>query len=122
MSVVEQESFVPAEGCGVCADPEDGVSLYPMYGVAPHDCFWRKGPSFTIGQSTLVQIEPDHCFVPELEAGEDWSHFVYPSACGVYYCPACQHDSYQAAWDALVARVGPPPAMIAKAVEEGGDG
>lgn len=97
-------------GCGHC----DG--LYPMYGVAPHDCFWRKGPEFSIGQSTVLPVEQwTDAFVPELEDGETWADFAYPAACGIYYCPHCQSDRYRAAWDAFVAKFGPPPAQAIEA-------
>ena len=118
MVEIPRQSLNPEDGCKLCADPEDGLSEYPMYGVAPHECYWRKGPQFTIGQSTLAPITPEHCFVPDLEPHEDWSHFGYPGACGVYYCPNCQRERYQSAWDALVARIGPPPAALTD--DEGG--
>ena len=89
-----------------CADCVNGV--FPMYGVAPHECYWRKGPKFTIGNSTLIPFGDEACFVPDLEADEDWSAFVYPSACGIFYCPQCQRDKYIAAWNALIGRIGPP--------------
>jgi len=94
----------------VCPDCENDL---PQYGVAPHECYWRKGPEFVIGQSTLLPIgEWTDCFVPDLEEGEGWDAFVYPSACGTFYCPACQRDRYQAAWTELVARIGLPPADV----------
>lgn len=97
-------------GCDFCRD-SDGVRILPQYGVAPHECFWRKGPQFTIGQSTLLPFSQwDDAFVPDLEDDEDWSAFVYPSACGTFYCPKCDAASYQAAWKRLTDRIGPPPA------------
>lgn len=92
--------------------PCDCGEDFPLYGVAPHECYWRKGPEFTIGQSTLIPITEDACFVPDLEDGEDWSAFVYPSATGVYYCPVCQHERYTAAWERLTDRIGPPPPEV----------
>lgn len=100
--------------CDTC-----GGEGYPLYGAAPHECFWRKGPEFTLGQSTLIPITPEDCFVPDLEDGETWADFRYPGACGVFYCPACQRAEYQARWSALVARIGQPPAELAK---QGGAG
>lgn len=95
--------------CHYCVD-ESGQSVYPMYGVAPHECYWRKGPEFTIGQSTLLPLEQwEPGFVPEILDGETWDDFQYPSACGVYYCPKCQRGKFKAAWSALVARIGEPP-------------
>lgn len=116
------QSLNPSKGCDLCADPDDGSSWYPMYGVAPHECYWRKGPQFTIGQSTLVPITPEDCFVPELEAHEDWSHFRYPAATGVYYCPNCHADRYQREWNKLIERIGPPPAPVAIEARQGGNG
>lgn len=96
---------IPGAACEFC----DGE--YPMYGVAPHECFWRKGPEFTIGQSTLLPFDQwEAGFVPDLEDHETWADFGYPSACGVFYCPTCNKDSYEAAWSGFIAKHGPPPA------------
>jgi hypothetical protein len=100
-----------ADGCELCCDG-NGDSWYPMYGVAPHECYWRKGPEFTLGQSTLVAFGPDDCFVPDLEPHEGWDAFVYPSACGTYYCPRCHAGQYADAWNRLIDRIGPPPPAI----------
>jgi hypothetical protein len=97
--------------CEYCTD-ESGEQWLPQYGVAPHECYWRKGPQFTLGQSTLVPFTGSDCFVPDLEENEDWSAFKYPSACGIYYCPRCQHEQYSKAWAALIARIGEPPAEV----------
>lgn len=72
-----------------CSNPECGE--YPYYGVAPHECFYKKGPEFTVGQSTLLPRAhwPDS-FVLDLMPGEDPETVAYPSACGVYYCPDCR--------------------------------
>src|SRR5687768_4094915 len=78
-----RDDWSVGSGCELCRD-EDGEQWYPLYGVAPHECYWRKGPEFSLGQSTLKPITPEDCFVPELERGEGWSDFVYPKACGVY--------------------------------------
>lgn len=118
---------IPDAVCEHCYDPDEpSISYYPMYGVAPHECYWRKGPEFTLGQSTLKPFSPEDCFVPDLEDDEDWGAFQYPSACGVYYCPNCQHEEYQRAWQALVLRIGEPPDEVtahqhlhAQAIEAG---
>lgn len=64
---------------------------YPMYGPAPHDCFYKRGPGFSIGESVLKPSEewPGN-FVLELEPGERLEDVHYPEAMGVYYCPACR--------------------------------
>ncbi len=96
------------KGCDFCRDPLDGESWFPMYGVAPHECYWRKGPEFTIGQSTLKEIHRTDCFVPDLSEG-GWDGFKYPSACGIFYCPNCQQDKYKSAWALCIKRNGNPP-------------
>lgn len=102
--------YFERRGCDFCRDPDDGEPLFPMYGVAPHECYWRKGPEFTIGQSTLLPFDQwADCFVPELEDGETWADFRYPQACGVFYCPKCNRAEYERAWAALVEKFGPPP-------------
>lgn len=71
-----------------CSDPECGA--YPYYGVAPHECFYKRGAEFTIGQS--IGLPPSQWppnFVPDLEEGETAETVAYPNACGVYYCPTC---------------------------------
>jgi hypothetical protein len=103
--------FDPSRICE-CID-SNGDQWLPMYGCAPHECYWRKGPEFTLGQSTLIPFSSDDCFVPDIEDGEGWEAFVYPMACGVFYCPECQQDEYKAAWRKLVDRIGPPPPAIA---------
>jgi hypothetical protein len=102
---------IPSAGCSLCTEP-DGTPFLPMYGVAPHKCFWRKGPQFTLGQSSLVPFTDSDCFVPDLEDDEGWAAFIYPAACGIYYCPNCHCDEYGAAWAALVGRIGDPPADV----------
>lgn len=71
-----------------CTNPEH--DLYPHYGVAPHECFYKKGREFMPGQSTLLPRDqwPEN-FVLEVEEGEDPATITYPSACGVFYCPSC---------------------------------
>jgi hypothetical protein len=79
-----------------CTHPD--CDLYPHYGVAPHECFYKKGPNHKIGQSTLLDRTawPDN-FVLDLEPGEDPATVSYPSACGIYYCPACKTGMYASA-------------------------
>ncbi len=50
--------------CVNCNDG-DGVSVYPYYGVAPHECYFRKKGGFDdnkVGESTLTPKEewPDN--------------------------------------------------------------
>lgn len=74
---------------GKCRNEE--CNLYPYYGVAPHECFYKRGEEFTIGQSLLKPKEewPDN-FRLDIEPGEDPAIIKYPGACGVYYCPDCK--------------------------------
>jgi len=76
--------------CETCKNGE-----YPMYGPAPHECFWKKGPEYTVGQSTLLPIEawPNN-FLLEVDEGKQPQDMRYPNACGIYLCPDC--DRYRA--------------------------
>jgi hypothetical protein len=73
----------------VCTDPDH--FCFPVYGVAPHECFYKKGPEFLPGQSSLLPRDqwPDN-FVLEVMEGEDPATITYPNACGTYYCPTCK--------------------------------
>lgn len=105
--------FDPERGCATCSGE------YPMYGVAPHECYWRKGPGFTLGQSTLLTSDTwgQALFVPDLLEGEDWSDFRYPCATGVFFCPECCPDQYAESWRLLVGRIGEPPLELEAAHE-----
>lgn len=72
-----------------CNNPE--CADYPIYGVAPHECFYKRGAEYTVGQSLLKPTEewPSN-FVLEILNGEKPEDIAYPNACGVYYCPACK--------------------------------
>tara|TARA_B100000965_G_scaffold331170_3_gene295214 strand:+ start:1704 stop:2006 length:303 start_codon:yes stop_codon:yes gene_type:complete len=84
-----------------CPDPDHDD--YPHYGVAPHECYYKKGPQALPGQSTLKPREewPDN-FVLEVDPGEDGEAVAYPDACGVFFCPTCRkgQDAFQARMDA----------------------
>jgi hypothetical protein len=73
----------------ICKNPECGD--YPYYGVAPHECFYKRGAEFTIGQSLVKPVNewPDN-FALEVLKGEKPEDVKYPNACGVYYCPDCK--------------------------------
>lgn len=71
--------------CETCKNGE-----YPIYGVAPHECYWRKGPEYQIGQSTLLPSEDWPLnFWLEVAAPLEPHEIQYPNACGVYFCPDC---------------------------------
>ena len=72
----------------ICSNPDH--DLYPHYGVAPHECFYKRGPEFKIGQSLLrPRDEWPSNFVLDVEPGEDPATITYPGACGTYFCPTC---------------------------------
>ena len=73
----------------MCDDPMH--EYFPQYGVAPHECFYKRGPEYTIGQSLLKPRDewPDN-FILEVEPDEDPATITYPNACGVFYCPTCK--------------------------------
>ncbi len=61
-----------------CANPD--CSEYPYYGVAPHECYFKRGPDFKIGQSLpLPRNEWPKNFRPDPDG----------DSCGMYYCPVC---------------------------------
>lgn len=90
-------------------NPKNCPHDYPVYGMAPHECFWRKGPEFIPGQSTLVPFTEEDCFWPDIADGKTWEDWDYPDACGVFFCPVCQREEHARLWAELVARIGPPP-------------
>jgi len=61
---------------GGCRNKEH--SGFPIYGVAPHDCFYKIGKN--IGESEVHPVEtwPEN-FVVDKEDNN----------CGIYYCPTC---------------------------------
>lgn len=103
------------ESAETCSNPDCGD--YPIYGVAPHECFYKKGPDFKIGQSTLRPREewPDN-FLLEVLPGEDPATIAYPNACGVYFCPECKNgmEVWRAAMerDATLATEGGEPKPV----------
>lgn len=70
-----------------CTNPQ--CEQWPVYGVAPHTCYWKLGKQ--IGQSELAAQHnwPDN-FVLELEPGEKIEDVKYPNATGIYFCPTCK--------------------------------
>lgn len=68
---------------------------YPQYGVAPHECYWRKPGGFKenpLGTSTIKPLGswPDN-FLAEIESGEPIEKALSWGLCGVYYCPSCKN-------------------------------
>lgn len=60
--------------CIHCAEGE-----YPIYGVAPHECYW-KIPGAVIGESRIL---PKDRWPPNFTPDPDAPN------CGTYECPAC---------------------------------
>lgn len=66
--------------CNTCII--NGVSIYPHYGVAPHNCFY-KTPGAVIGESTLL---------PKNKWPFNFREDPDALGCGTYYCPDCKTD------------------------------
>lgn len=80
-----------------CNNPE--CSAYPMYGVAPHECYWRKPGGFEanpLGASTIIDMQhwPAN-FLAEIDPDEDVGPQISWGLCGVFVCPSCG-SGYQA--------------------------
>lgn len=87
---------------GMCSNPD--CDSYPIYGVAPHECYWRKPGGFEenpLGTSTIVPLEdwPDN-FEAEIDPDKPVAEQLSWGLCGVHYCPECKNgmgsydDSY----------------------------
>lgn len=63
---------------------------YPIYGVAPHECYWRKPGGFNnpLGTSTIEPFDkwPEN-FVAEIDPSKKVSDQIAWGLCGIYYCP-----------------------------------
>lgn len=78
---------------GHCSDA--GCGYFPMYGVAPHECYWRKPGGFDanpLGTSTVLALDdwPDN-FLAEIEPDRPVAEQLSWGLCGVHYCPNCKH-------------------------------
>lgn len=67
--------------------------LYPIFGVAPHECYWRKDGGFEenpLGTSTIEPLQnwPNN-FLAEIEPDIDVKQQLSWGLCGVYFCPEC---------------------------------
>lgn len=64
--------------CDMCLDP-DGIPCFPIYGPAPHTCFY-KIPGAVMGQSVTLPRDqwPDN-FIEDPEC----------PGLGIYSCPHC---------------------------------
>lgn len=68
---------------------------YPSYGVAPHECFFRKPGGFQVSPLGSSTTEPVSTWPDNFFAEIDKSQSVIPqlaedaSLCGVYLCPEC---------------------------------
>ena len=69
-------------------------NVYPYYGVAPHECCWRKLGGFKenpLGTSTIDPLDnwPDNFFA-EIDSNIDIVQQLSWGLCGVYVCPKCK--------------------------------
>lgn len=76
----------------ICTNPD--CNIYPMYGCAPHECYWRKPGGFEenkIGTSTIEPFSkwPDN-FLAEINPHISVNPQISYGLCGVYYCPECK--------------------------------
>lgn len=74
--------------------------MYPMYGCAPHECYWRKDGGFeknALGTSTVLPVSqwPDNFYL-EVEQGKAIEEQLKWGACGVFFCPTCKQGSQSA--------------------------
>jgi hypothetical protein len=86
-------------GHGECSD-------YPLFGVAPHICFWRKETAITrLGGSTIKPPEewPEN-FLLEIEPEKPLKQQLTQALCGVYFCPKCK-GGISSARDTLIGKV-----------------
>lgn len=80
------------KGCG--RDTCLNFECFPQYGVAPHECYWRKEGGFAknpLGTSTIIDVEkwPNN-FLAEIDPDQPISSQIRWGLCGVHYCPDCK--------------------------------
>jgi len=67
--------------------------IYPYYGVAPHECFFRKEGGFknSLGTSTIKPHSkwPDN-FLAEVNPNKPINEQLKNGLCGIYFCPSCK--------------------------------
>lgn len=77
--------------------------VYPYYGVAPHECYWRKDGGFKnpLGTSTIEPLDgwPDN-FLAEIDKSKPIEQQLSWGLCGVYFCPECLigKDKFHSVW------------------------
>jgi hypothetical protein len=78
-----------------CTDSKcENEEWYPQYGVAPHECYWKKPGGFEEnmpGDSTIEPLEkwPDS-FLAEIDGSKPIKPQLQYGLCGVYFCPKCK--------------------------------
>jgi hypothetical protein len=65
--------------CPACTDPDTGEPLLPVYGVAPHTCFY-KIPGATMGQSVVL---------PRDQWPANFHEDPENPGCGIWSCEHC---------------------------------
>jgi hypothetical protein len=78
-------------------EQQSECEYYPVFGVAPHECYWRKPGGFDnpLGTSTINPLEswPDG-FYAEIDTSKPVSGQLNWGLCGVYVCPCGCCDSF----------------------------
>lgn len=77
-------------------EQQSECEYYPVFGVAPHECYWRKPGGFNnpLGTSTIEPLDnwPD-TFYAEIDTTRPVSAQLGWGLCGVYVCPCgCSED------------------------------
>ena len=77
----------------------DECEAYPIYGVAPHECYWRKEGGFeknALGTSTIEPLSewPENFFA-EIDKSKPVKEQLSWGLCGVYFCPDCMTGKEQ---------------------------
>lgn len=81
---------VGARNCCDDCDDGEGRCVYPLYGVAPHTCFY-KIPEAVMGQS--VELSEDQ-WPSNFELDPDLGPAGNGPRCGVYwFCPTCKRGT-----------------------------
>ena len=67
---------------------------FPQYGVAPHECYWRKKGGFDknpLGTSTIINLgDWPNNFLAEIDPDQPVTSQIGWGLCGVHYCPDCK--------------------------------
>lgn len=74
-----------------CNNPH--CDAFPIYGCAPHECYWKKEGGFSnpLGTSTIDPLPdwPDN-FLAEIDGDKPIQDQLSYGLCGIYVCPSCK--------------------------------